>query len=225
MLTKIAYLSAARAESSSASTHACLGEFTPCRKTRECVMDESFCGTCKPGQYLCPSDQKTCVDSAADYVKCPKMKGTHLDWTLPIEQRLDFLVAHTSLDTQIQQLMNGPPPINELGIPAYQWLNDDQHGIGRTTARATVFPNGCAMGAGWNKDTAYNVGRILGIEARGLHNGFLHNTSYGEDAQYRQMDCNGCGITLYAPNLNLARDPRWGRAQVSVRFSTAFDFA
>jgi beta-glucosidase len=97
---------------------------------------------------------------------------------------------------------------------------------------ATVFPNGCALGATWSKETLKAVGEVLGIEARGVHNGLLN-----EDPS-RSIGCNGCGLTLYrlapnhaalmfpnsvyslftlySPNLNLARDPRWGRAQVIV---------
>lgn len=71
---------------------------------------------------------------------------------------------------------------------------------------ATSFPNGCALGATWSKRRLYEVGRAVGLEARGLHNGFVHmgNRGLGE---------NGVGITMYAPNMNLVRDPRWGRAQ------------
>ena len=58
-----------------APAQACLGEFTPCKGSGECVMDDSLCGNCKTGEYLCPSDQSTCVKSVQDYVKCPGMKG------------------------------------------------------------------------------------------------------------------------------------------------------
>ncbi|EOD11024.1 hypothetical protein EMIHUDRAFT_248116 [Emiliania huxleyi CCMP1516] len=174
-------------------------------------MSSHWCGAksgCKRGQYLCPSDSRTCVDSAADYAKCPGIKGTHLDWTLGTEARLDFLVAHTSLSAQIGQLHNTAPELLELGVPEYQWLNDDQHGVARTPARATVFPNGVGLGATFSHATLRAVGAVVGREARGLHNGFL-----ASDPRRRQMTCNGCGLTLYAPNLNLVRDPRWGRAQ------------
>ena len=113
----------------------CLGEFTRCPDSGVCTMSSHWCGAksgCKRGQYLCPSDSRTCVDSAADYAKCPGIKGTHLDWTLGTEARLDFLVAHTSLSAQIGQLHNTAPELLELGVPEYQWLNDDQHGVART---------------------------------------------------------------------------------------------
>ena len=171
-------------------------------------MSASSCGRCTTGQYLCPSDQTTCVNSAADYDTCPAMAGTHFDTSLSVEQRLDYLVAKVPLADQIAQLRNTAPELAAFGIPEYQWLNDDQHGVARTPARATVFPNGCALGATFSKETLREVGRIVGQEARGLHNGFLDSDPVG-----RQMKCNGCSLTLYAPNLNLVRDPRWGRAQ------------
>lgn len=189
----------------------CLGEFTRCPDSGVCTMSTRWCGAksaCKPGQYLCPSDSMTCVDTAADYVHCPGFKGTHLDWTLDAEARLDYLVAHANLSVQISQLQNTAPEMVELGIPAFQWLNDDQHGVARTPARATVFPNGVALGATFSHQTLRAVGGVIGSEARGLHNGFLASDPTG-----RQMRCNGCGMTIYAPNLNLVRDPRWGRAQ------------
>ena len=96
----------------------CQGEFALSNAGACCTMNGE-CGSCKRGEYLCPSDQKTCVASAADYVKCPGLKGTHLDWTLPEDARLDYLVAHTSLAEQIGQLTNRAPAIYELGIPTY----------------------------------------------------------------------------------------------------------
>jgi len=184
----------------------CFGEFTPC-SGGSCSMSDSGCGVCQAGQYLCPTDQKTCVDGVDGYTSCPNLKGTHLDNSLDPEDRLDYLVAHTNLTEQIGQLQNKAPEITHLGIPAYNWLNDDQHGVARTSAPATVLPNGCGMGATFSKATLYLAGKVVGEEARGLHNMFLHNQSS------RGGNCNGCGITAYAPNLNLVRDPRWGRGQ------------
>lgn len=189
----------------------CLGEFTRCPDSGVCTMSAHWCGSgssCKAGQYLCPSDSKTCVDSAADYLACPGLNGTHLDHTLGVEARLDYLVSHANLSAQIAQLTNTAPEMLELGIPEYQWLNDDQHGVARTPARATVFPNGVGLGATFAHDTLRAVGGVIGGEARGLHNGFLASDPVG-----REMHCNGCSLTMYAPNLNLVRDPRWGRAQ------------
>ena len=183
----------------------CLGEFVACGGSNDCVLVEEHCGRCKAGEYLCPSDQHTCVASAEAYTTCPGLAGTHLDVSLPIKSRLDYLVKHTNVTIQAAQLTNTAPAIPQLGVPAYQWLNDDQHGVARTVARATVFPNGCALGATWSTTTLRNVGEAIGNEARGLHNGFLHNgtTNGPPGTDPRQPQCNGCGITLYAPNINL----------------------
>ena len=136
----------ATAGASANSAFSCLGEFQLCPGTRDCTMADAFCGSCKSGEYLCPSDQKTCVSSASSYVDCPSMKGTHLDWTLAVEERLDFLVNATDLPTQIAQLTNEAPAIPHLGIPFYNYLNDDQHGVGQAPAWATIFPNGVGLG-------------------------------------------------------------------------------
>ena len=170
-------------------------------------MSSRSCGSGCKG-YVCPSDQSTCIDSVTDYPKCPGLKGTHLDVSLDIEKRLDYIVQHTNLTEQIAQLQNKAPEIYELGIAEYQWLNDDQHGVARTPAHATVFANGVGLGAGFSHETIHAVGAVVGSEARGLHNGFL-----ASDPDNRQMGCNGCSLTMYAPNLNLIRDVRWGRAQ------------
>ena len=153
--------------SSLGSSWACLGEFTQCPGSGECTMSATTCGRCSAGQYLCPSDQKTCVADAAASASCPAMAGTHLAASLSVEQRLDYLVAHVPLADQIAQLRNTAPELTAFGIPSYQWLNDDQHGVARTPARATVFPNGCALGATFSAATLHSVGRVIGEEARG----------------------------------------------------------
>ena len=199
----------------------CLGEYVACPNVNVCVMDIKDCGSCESSglpnnnqqQYVCPfimdgSSKKTCVSGAANYTNCPGLKGTHLDHTLSETARLDYLSSKTTLDEKILQMTNAAPELYSLGIPEYNWLNDDQHGVARTTANATVFPNGVGLGATFDTDLIKQVGFVIGNEARGLHNGFL-----ASDPSGRSMGCNGCGMTMYAPNLNLVRDPRWGRAQ------------
>ena len=182
---------------SCAASDACLGQFQVC-SAGDCVVSPADCGACGAGQYLCP-DRQTCVDGAVAYDGCPGIKGTHLDWTLSVDQRLDYLVAHTNTSEQIAQLTNDAPGIPRLSVPAYNWLNDDEHGVKQH--HATSFPNGNTLGATFSKQTLYRVGRAVGMEARGLYNGFTNDGNRGHGQ-------NGLGITLYAPNLNLVRDPR-----------------
>jgi beta-glucosidase len=175
-------------------------------------MSLTTCGRCPSGWYLCPSDLVTCVPDSASYTKCPGLAGTHLDASLDVDKRLAYLISKVSLEDQIAQLRNTAPEIAHMGIPSYQWLNDDQHGVARAPQRATVFPNGCALGATFSKRTLKDVGRVIGTEARGLH-----NFNLAVDPGGRNQHCNGCGITLYAPNLNLVRDPRCVLGPVKVR--------
>ena len=93
-----------------------------------------------------------------------------------------------------------PAGIPHLGIPAYCWLNDDVHGV--NGPHATIFPDGCGLGATWDKDLMHAVGRAIGSEARADHNGYVHDGDRGTGGE------NGVGITMYGPNINLVRDPR-----------------
>ena len=180
----------------------CIGEFEQCASTLDCVLIKADCGKCGAGQYLCPS-RSQCV---ADFADCSGLAGTFWDWTLPLEQRVALVVNATTLDEQIQQLQNSAPSIPRLYIPKYQWLNDDLHGVRRT--EATSFPNGCGLGATWAPDTLDAVGTAIGTEARALHHWYTNLGNRGEDGYW-----NGLGMTIYGPNVNLVRDPRWGRNQ------------
>ena len=91
-------VTAALAQPMPPDPNVCLGEYAVCANSGECTL--GACGVCRKGQYVCP-DQKTCVDSAVEYIHCPNLRGTHLDWTLSEEKRLDYLVAHTALQEQV----------------------------------------------------------------------------------------------------------------------------
>lgn len=132
------------------------------------------------------------------------------------------------MSEQIAQMTNSAPELWRMGIPSYQWLNDDevwgqpirkpyvsqvppsspslfpQHGL--RTNHSTIFPDGPGLGASWDKDLLHQVGNAVGVEARANHG---YTVSMGN----RAVSTNGYGITAYAPNMNLVRDPRWGRAQ------------
>ena len=87
------------------------------------------------------------------------------------------------------------------------YLNDDEHGV-IGTASATVFPMGVGMGASWSSETVQLVGAAIGVEARSTHNVLADKSgnSCGGGSTGKKT-ANGCGITLYAPNINLLRDP------------------
>ena len=184
----------------------CIGEYQHCKGTGECTLFQ--CDGpgphCSAGQYRCPISN-TCVDGAAALSGCPGVKGTHLDHTLPTEDRVTSLIAAANLTEMIGQLTNAAPAIEHLGIPAYNWLSDDEHGV--RGSDTTYFPDGPGLGASFDKDLLHSVGTVVGTEARAQHNWQTHTTGMRDNA------FNGDGITVYGPNMNLVKDPRWGRAQ------------
>eukprot|EP01087_Luapelamoeba_hula_P020330 TRINITY_DN6926_c0_g1_i1.p1 TRINITY_DN6926_c0_g1~~TRINITY_DN6926_c0_g1_i1.p1 ORF type:complete len:914 (-),score=97.58 TRINITY_DN6926_c0_g1_i1:66-2807(-) len=178
----------------------CLGAYQWCPATGECVMLGSDCGCCCHGygQYLCP-DRRTCASSAQQYLDCPGLNGTLWDWNLPAEARVEWLATNTNLSEKISQLTNAAPALPRFGIPAYDYGSEALHGV--CTLGATSFPNGCGLGAMWSKERMAEVGRAIGIEARGKHNGYVKNG----------LRLNQMGLNFFTPNINLVKDPRWGR--------------
>jgi len=196
---------------SNAALQYCAGEYSLCADG-SCALVNASCGNCAAGQYACLLT-KTCFSNLDDYRHCENLKGTHLDWTLGEEERLDKLVAAVNLSQMIGQLVNNAPAIDEVALPAYNWLNDDEHGV-KGTSKAAVYPMGVTLGSSWNKQLVKAVGRAIGVEARSTHNTQADKSGNNcGSTSTGQVTANGCGITLYAPNINLVRDPRWGRAE------------
>jgi len=79
-----------------------------------------------------------------------------LDWTLSESDRLDYLTKAVNVSAQITQLVNNAPAIDDVALPAYNYLNDDEHGV-KGTADATVYPMGVGIGAAWSKELAHEV--------------------------------------------------------------------
>ena len=184
----------------------CIGEYQHCPSTGECTLFQ--CDGpgphCASGQYRCPLTN-TCVDGAAGLLRCPNITATWLDHTLSVDDRLTKLVAAANQTEMITQLTNKAPAIERLGIPGYNWLSDDEHAV--RGWRSTYFPDGPGLGASFDKDLLFAVGTVVGQEARAKHNFLVHTLGLRENA------FNGAGITVYGPNMNLVKDPRWGRAQ------------
>jgi beta-glucosidase-like glycosyl hydrolase len=204
-------LAAARAAS---AQRACAGEYSLCPgASATCALVFESCAQCtggSSGQYACPMSS-ACVASADLLPTCPGLAGTHFDASLSIEARLDYLMAQSwTVDEMITQLTDNATEIPRLGIPAYVWLNDDQHGVKQPYA--TAFPNGASFGAGWDAASMVNVGLALGVEARGVHNSLLDKSAEHGGEGWPGTLKNGAGLTAYAPNVNLVHDPRWGRA-------------
>jgi beta-glucosidase len=125
---------------------------------------------------------------------------TYKDPAAPIEKRIDDLVSRMSLEEKVSQLMNDSPAIDKLGIPAYNWWNECLHGVARA-GRATVFPQAIGLAATWDQDMMFRVATAISDEARAKHHEALRRN---EHSIYE-------GLTFWTPNINLFRDPRWGR--------------
>ncbi len=127
---------------------------------------------------------------------------TFFDPDLPLEERLDDLMARLSLEEKISQMVFDAPAIPHLGIPAYNWWNECLHGVGRA-GLATVFPQAIGLGAAWNPGLVQHIAEAISDEARAKYHAALRQ---GRHDMY-------WGLTFWSPNINIFRDPRWGRGQ------------
>lgn len=110
------------------------------------------------------------------------------------------LVAQMTLEEKIGQMSHSAPPIERLGIPAYNWWNEGLHGVGRA-GTATVFPQAIGLAATFDKQLMFRVATAISDEFRAKYNAF---SSLGDFGIYK-------GLTVWSPNINIFRDPRWGR--------------
>jgi len=125
------------------------------------------------------------------------------DETLPFEERVNDLVSRLTLEEKVMQMLNDAPAIERLQIPAYNWWNECLHGIGRTEYKVTVFPQAIGMAASWNPTLLKEVAIAISDEGRAIYN---DASSKGNYSIYH-------GLTYWTPNINIFRDPRWGRGQ------------
>lgn len=120
----------------------------------------------------------------------------------PLDQRVDDLVSRLTLEEKISQMMYNAPAIERLGIPEYNWWNECLHGVARAGI-ATVFPQAIGLAATWNTELIFEVADVISTEARAKHHEFVRQ---GQRGIYQ-------GLTFWSPNINIFRDPRWGRGQ------------
>ena len=117
-------------------------------------------------------------------------------------RRARQLVAQMTLEEKVSQTLYDSPAIPRLHIPAYNWWNEALHGVARA-GTATVFPQAIAMAAAFSEEMMQAVGQAVSTEARAKYNA---QRAAGDRDIYK-------GLTLWAPNVNIFRDPRWGRGQ------------
>lgn len=122
--------------------------------------------------------------------------------SLSVDERVSDLISRLTLEEKVNQLMNNTAAIDRLGIPPYSYWNEALHGVARSGV-ATVFPQAIGLGATFDKDLAYRVSSAISDEARALYN------AAKAKGYYKQYG----GLTFWTPNINIFRDPRWGRGQ------------
>jgi len=126
----------------------------------------------------------------------------YLDPDQPLEKRVDDLVSRLTLEEKISQMIYASSAIPRLGIPEYNWWNECLHGVARA-GTATVFPQAIGMAASFNDELLHRVACAISDEARAKHHEFARQ---GDRSIYK-------GLTFWSPNINIFRDPRWGRGQ------------
>ena len=119
---------------------------------------------------------------------------------LPLETRVKDLLNRMTLEEKASQMNNATPAIDRLKIPAYDWWNEALHGVARA-GLATSFPQPIGLAATFNTDGIFTMGTMVSDEARAKHHQFIKE---GNRSIYT-------GLTFYSPNVNIFRDPRWGR--------------
>jgi beta-glucosidase len=121
---------------------------------------------------------------------------------LPIDKRVDDLISRMTIDEKISQLIDQAVAIPRLEIPEYNWWNEGLHGVARAGI-ATVFPQSIGLAATFDDSLIYEVATVISDEYRAKYNDFIKK---GERDRYK-------GLTIWSPNINIFRDPRWGRGQ------------
>lgn len=150
----------------------------------------------------CNSDQKTKEQSATQLQTKETPDFPFYDTSLSIEERVSDLIGRLTLEEKSLQMMHNTPAIERLQIPPYSYWNEALHGVGRSGI-ATVFPQAIGLGATFDADLAFRVSSAISDEARAMHNAAK---AKGYHQQYG-------GLTFWTPNVNIFRDPRWGRGQ------------
>ncbi len=152
----------------------------------------------KVADLITGDDPAALIPPAVDHAVLWKDPGQ------PLEARVKDLVSRMSLAEKAAQMHNTAPAIPRIGLPAYNYWNECLHGVARSGV-ATVFPQAIGMAAMWDTALLHDIAETIATEARAKHNEYAR-THNGDSAKYY-------GLTFWTPNMNIFRDPRWGRGQ------------
>ncbi|MGX4644335.1 glycoside hydrolase family 3 C-terminal domain-containing protein [Massilia sp. SYSU DXS3249] len=142
----------------------------------------------------------SCAASASHADAPPPFRNT----SLAPEERARDLVARMTLQEKAEQMGDTAPAIGRLGLKRYGWWNEVLHGVARA-GNATVFPQAIGLAATWNAGLMQQVGDAIALEGRAKHNAALRRDPTGTSRYF--------GVNYWTPNINIFRDPRWGRGQ------------
>ena len=123
---------------------------------------------------------------------------------LPTSDRVKDVISRLTLEEKVAQMLNATPGVPRLGILPYDWWNEVLHGVARTPFRTTVFPQAIGMAATWDTNALYTMADYSALEGRAIQNKV--NEQGRTNERY-------VGLTYWTPNINIFRDPRWGRGQ------------
>lgn len=124
----------------------------------------------------------------------------YLNTSLSYEERARDLVRRMTLEEKVSQMIHPAASVERLGVPEYNWWNECLHGVARAGI-ATVFPQAIGLAATWDTDLMLKVATAISDEARAKHHDFLR----------QEVRLIYTGLTFWSPNINIFRDPRWGR--------------
>ena len=125
------------------------------------------------------------------------------DPSLPVGTRVNDLVSRMTLEEKASQMMHAAAPIPRLGIPAYNWWSEGLHGVA-ATGYATVFPQAIGLAATFDPELLHSDAKVIATEFR---------AKYHEELRTKGFSSWFHGLTVWSPNINIFRDPRWGRGQ------------
>ena len=139
---------------------------------------------------------------AASFARSQENAEKYKDVSLSARDRAADLISRMTLEEKVSQMGNAAPAIPRLGVPAYDWWNEALHGVARA-GLATVFPQAIGLAATWDTELELRVAAAISTEARAKYNDAI---AHGTHGRYY-------GLTFWSPNINIFRDPRWGRGQ------------
>jgi len=130
-------------------------------------------------------------------------QSAYLDNNLPLPERVQDLLSLLTLDEKVAMMNHPTQGVPRLGIPGYNFWSEALHGVARN-GRATVFPQAIGLAATWDKPLIHQIATAIGDEGRAKYHEALRRNGYTDQYQ---------GLTFWSPNVNIFRDPRWGRGQ------------